>query len=205
MTITNGYATLAQAKDLKRITSTDTTDDATIELMIEDASRLIDAICNRWFYAYTQTRYFSVPASRELRMDTDLLAITTLTNGNDDVITSGNYHLLPKNVPPYYAVLIKDLSTVIWQPSTSTGSEWVISIAGTWGYVDRSATDPVSVRVIDATRRACLEIVEMWYEQRFGENTGGVATVTGAGVVITPQGAIPKSAWQLIAPFIRRF
>ena len=45
----------------------------------------------------------------------------------------------------------------------------------------------------------------MWYEQRFGENTGGVATVTGAGVVITPQGAIPKSAWQLIAPFIRRF
>ncbi len=205
MTITNGYATLAQAKDHKRISSTDATDDGVIEGMVEDASRLIDAICNRWFYTYTQTRTFDVPSSRELRLDADLLAITTLTNGNGDVIAAADYNLIPKNSPPYYAVRLKELSTTAWRFSSTYGAELVITIAGSWGFVDRTAIDPVSVRAINATKRACLDIAAMWYEERFGQNTGGVATITGAGVVITPQGAVPKSAWQLIAPYIRRF
>lgn len=205
MAIVNGYCTLTQAKNFKRITSTDATDDSVIEEMIEEASRLIDAICNRWFYAYTQTRYFDVPRGRELCLDSDLLAITTLTNGDSTTIASTEYNLQPKNSPPYYAVVLKPGSTTVWQPSTSGGyNEKVISIAGSWGFVDRTAADPVSDRVIKATRKACLVIFGNAYGERFGDNTGGQVTVTAAGVVITPYGAIPKAAYQAIAPYVRK-
>jgi len=38
------------------------------------------------------------------------------------------------------------------------------------------------------------------YHRRFGSNVEGAATITGAGVVITPQG-IPKSAWDVIKTY----
>lgn len=204
MSITNGYATLAEAKAHKRITSTDATDDTVIESLVEDASRLIDAITNRWFYAYTQTRYFDVPSGRELCFDADLVAVTTLTNGDGTVIASTEYNLQPINETPAYALRLKDLTTVSWQPSSTYGSQKVISIAGSWGYVDRTATTPWAARVILNTKRACLSIFGQIYEERFGTNTAGAVTVTAAGVVITPYGAVPKAAYQLIAPYIRR-
>ena len=204
MAITNGYATLTEAKTHRRITTADASDDGVIELMVEDASRLVDTVTGKWFYAYTQTRYFDVPTSRTLCLDAYLLAVTTLTNGDGTTIASTEYDLLPKNLPARRQLRLKANSTTYWQYSTTTIGELAISIAGSWGYVDRTATDPNSARVINDTRRATLEIFGQWYNERFGNNQSGVATITAAGVVITPYGALPKTAMQILAPYIER-
>ena len=51
MTITNGYCTLAELKEILRIL--DTVDDELLEARINEASRVIDTHCNRRFYADT--------------------------------------------------------------------------------------------------------------------------------------------------------
>jgi len=203
MTITNGYATVAQFQRFKGITNADALDDAEIEAMIEEASRMIDAICGRWFYAYTQTRYYDVPAGRELFLEDDLLTITTLTNGDTTVLTTSDYYLLPRSESPKYSVALKESSTYLWEEDSSNNTEGVISIAGTWGFVSRAATDPRSAMVIDNTRRACLMICKQWMEERFGVNVGGNVYITSGGVVQSPAGAIPKAAYDMIKPYIR--
>lgn len=177
MAISNGYATLAEFKAYKDITSTDTTDDAVIEDIIEAASRYIDSVTGRTFYARTETRYYSLPRGRTLFLDDDLLTITTFTNGDSTTIASTEYHFLPKNFTPYFAVELKGSSTVQWRVDSSGNERFVLSIAGTWGY---AASHP------DDIKEACLQIATNSYGRRTGENIGGTATVTGAGVVITP-------------------
>lgn len=206
MTITNGYATLDQFKALKDISSNDAADDLYIEDLIERASRMIDSICGRWFYADTQTRYYDVPvpASRELVLDADLLTVTTLTNGDDSVIASTEYNLWPLNGYPKRSIKLKGSSVYYWAMDSAADIEGVITVAGTWGFVDRTATDAVSARVIQNTQYAALNIAHMWYHDRFGRNSAGQTIVTPAGIIQTPAGAIPRSAWEAIKPYIER-
>lgn len=203
MAITNGYATLAQFKSLKTITSTDATDDTLIEELITRASRACDGLTGQWFYGATQTRLFDVPEYRELKLDAPLLTVTTLTNGDGTVIASTEYNLWPINGPSHRSLKLKELSTTWWQPSTIYGREAVISVAGSWGYVSRVATDPESVAIITGTETATLQIALNWYLERKG-NAQGQVQVTAAGVVITPYGAIPKTAWELLMPYRTR-
>lgn len=202
MTITNGYASLTEFKALPEITSTDATDDAYIEDLIERASRAIDVYCGQWFYAATQTRYFNTPKGRELELDAPLLTITTLTNGDASTIASSEYKLWPLNGPHKTHIKLLPSSATIWELSTASDHEGAISVAGTWGYVDRSATDPESMAAILNTNDACLSIALSAYKKRYGVGTEGVATVTGAGVVITPRG-IPADAKLLLDPYRR--
>ena len=188
MTISNGYATLDEFKTWQRITSTDASDDTLIEGLVELASRFIDAETKRTFYARSETHYFDVPEGRELTLDDDLLTVTTLTNGDTTVLTSTYYNLIPKNKAPYYAIRLKETSAYSWSENSSGNTEYVISVAGTWGY---SATAPADIK------NACLMIVASAYNRRAGENQTGVARITAAGVVITPED-IPSSAWSII-------
>ena len=194
MAITNGYATLEKFKLWADIASTDANDDSVIEDLVELASRYIDHKTGRTFYARTETRYFDVPGSRELRLDDDLLTITTLTNGDDTSIANTEYNFIPKNVAPYYAIKLKASSSAYWTFDSDGNSEFVISVAGTWGYV---ATTP------DDIKSACLMIAVGAYKKRFGENVSSTATITAAGVVLTPQD-IPSHAADIIRLFVRR-
>lgn len=194
MTITNGYTTLAKIKSALRITSTDATDDAVIEDMITQASRIIDAQTHRTFYARTETHYYDAPAGASLYIDDDdLLTITTLTNGDGSTIANTNYKLYPLNISPKWEIRLLGSSGVSWKPTASGDVNGAIAIAGTWGF---SSTTPADIE------SACNDIVISQYHRRFGENTGGAATVTGAGVVITPQD-IPSSAWTIISTYRR--
>ena len=194
MTISNGYAALAEIKAYLTITSTNATDDGAIEDMVEMASRLIDAETHRTFYARTETHYFDYTSSRSLYMDDDLLTITALTNGNDAVITSADYNLFPLNKSPKSEIRIKQSSTYYWDSDGDSNTEGVISVAGTWGY---SATAP------DNIKHACISIVISAYHRRYGEGVEGVATITAAGVVITPRD-IPADAWAIIRSYRKR-
>lgn len=193
MAITNGYATLDEFKKHLTITTYDTDDDAAIENIIEGASRMIDNLAGRWFYPKTETRYYDVPEGREIHLDEDLLTVTTLTNGDGTVITSTYFSLIPRNHTPKHSLIMKTTSNYSWAAGTDGDTEGVISIAGTWGY---AATTP------DDIRQACLDISLSAYKRRTGENTTGVATVTAAGVVITPQD-IPGGALAIIRRYKR--
>ena len=178
MAITNGYITLANFKAMKNVTSTDTADDAVIERMIEQASRYMDAQTGRTFYAREDTRYFDVPGGRELRLDDDLLTITTLTNGDGTELADTEYNLVPKNTAPHYAIKLKQGSSYYWNSDGSGNTEDVISVAGTWGYVDGAPMD---------VQQAVEDIVNRMYNRRYGTNNDGQVKVTAAGVVVTPR------------------
>jgi len=194
MAITNGYATLAEFKLWADISSSDSDDDTVIEDIIEAASRWIDDETGRTFYARTETRYFDVPSGRKLKLDDDLLTITTLTNGDSNTIDdSSEIDLVPKNVAPYYAIRIKAGSAYYWSQDSSGNIEDVISVAGTWGY---AATAPHDIR------QACLITATNMYKRRFGEGEQG-ATLTPAGVVLSPVG-IPSQAAMILRRYKRR-
>jgi hypothetical protein len=190
MTITNGYATLAAYKTWGKITSTDATDDTVIESIIEGVSRYIDSRTGRTFYARTETRYYDVPADRgrSLMLDDDLLTVTTLTNGDSDTIAATEYHLLPKNITPKREIRLTKTTTEYWDTDSEGDDEWVISVAGTWGYASATPHD---------IREACYLITQSFYKRRFGENISSSVKVTGAGVVITPQD-VPSAAADIL-------
>ena len=202
MTLT-AYATLAEFLAQPDILSSEPVDDVYIEDLLERASRDgVDAHTGHWYYAYTQTRTFDAPRGRELVFDVPLLSVTTVTNGNGTVIDAADYNLLPYNGPHYTSLRLKVSPGLVWETSTAGDREGVVTVAGSWGYVDRDATDPESLRVISATKSACLAIALSAYRKRYGQGVEGVATVTGAGVVITPQG-MPADARQRLAPYVR--
>ena len=115
MTILNGYATLTECKNDNRITSTDTTDDTILEALIENASRFIDLTTGRRFYPLIQTRHFDVPLTLELRIDDDLLSITSVTNGDDAAIAAADYYTRPYDDAPYWAICLKAGSGEAWE------------------------------------------------------------------------------------------
>lgn len=193
MAITNGYATLAEYKAYTvsrgQTATTDAADDAVIEYIIEGASRLIDTYTGRTFYGRSGTHYYNAPNEKTLYIeDDDLISITTLTNGDGTVISSNDYKLLPLNKSPKYAIYLEPGSNLAWEADDDGDSVGTISINGVWGY---SSTAPHDVR------QACLIIALSEYMRRFGENVTATATVTGAGVVLTPQG-MPRNAAELL-------
>lgn len=202
MSLSNSYASLDEFLAQPDIGSDAPGDDVFIESLLERASRAIDAYCGVWFYASTQTRTYDMPKGRALQLDAPLLSVTTLTNGDGDTIAATEYNLWPYNGPHHTELKLKVGSTTIWQPNTNSETEGVIEIAGTWGYVDRTATDPESTAVILNTTAACLTIALSAYKKRYGVGVEGVAQVTGAGVVITPNG-MPAEAKQLLTPYVR--
>ena len=274
MATINSYATLAEFQDWIRpggtAVQTETTDDAIIDRILEEASRLIDDEAERTFFPRVQTRQFNVPErdKRVLPIDDDLLEIITLTNGDNVAIAATEYNLEPFNDPPHFEIVMKEASTIFWQEDTSGNAERVLDVLGFWGFHsdynarawtlgslinmagDVNATE-IALTVDDATlhaddelikidneimrqtsesgsvltvartengstgaihlddvqiyiwqpiadiRTACLLIAHNFYKQRTGKGVAAVATVTPAGVVISPQD-IPGAAMRII-------
>jgi hypothetical protein len=142
MTTFNTYCTLADYKAWAttrgQTASTDTNDDVVIAQIIDGVSRYFDSRTHRSFYPRIATKYFSVPENqnnnRVIFLNDDLLEVLTLTNGDTVAITSTEYNLKPKNFSPYYAIQLKDSSSVYWAPSGAGSVEDVVSILAWWGF-----------------------------------------------------------------------
>lgn len=198
MTITNGYSTLAELKAFGLPNAgTNAGDDAVIESMIESASREIDDICRRHFYAATTTRYFTPGDSRLLFVD-DISTATGLTIYTDDdgdatyenTWAATDYRLEPINAVngwPFTMISLSPLGNYSF-PLVSQG----IKITGSFGWA--AVPKPI--------HEACMLMVVAEYRMRYGEAVGDSATITGAGIIMTP-GGIPKSALKKIQPYTR--
>lgn len=151
-------------------------DDKFILKLIRDVSRQCEGITNRHFAPRIETHYFDVPHGnpylgaiaysayvdsfrsgrspiKEILFDDDLLALTTLLNGDGTTIASTDYLLEPYNRYPKRSVRLKETSTVAWQSDSAGSYESVVSVSGIWGfhqdYANSWANDGASVK--DAT------------------------------------------------------
>jgi len=134
----NNYATVQEFKAY--VTSRgqdalpDADDDDVIDRLLASASRLIDQQARRKFYPRIQTHYYDIPEGRRLWLGDDLLSITSLLNGDNSAMTE--YGLEQVNDPPYYALRLRDYSSVTWVTDTNNSAEDVIKVLGEWGYHD---------------------------------------------------------------------
>lgn len=190
------YCTAADVRQLPDIRSADPVDDAFIDSLIEGVSRAIDLYCGgRSFFANSETRYFDLPADRQLDFEAVdyLLTLAGLANGDGTIISASDYILIPRDGPPYYALRLKETASISWQPDSDGNTEQVIGVAGTWGMVDRDLTDARSMRYIIGTREACRLAVHSLYTKRYGQGAEGLAQITAVGVVVTPKDLPPEA------------
>ncbi len=118
------------------LNTTDTADDELIRTLCGEATKHVVQYCRRHFVPVRQTRRFDARGShigaRTLRLDDDLLAIVTLTNGDSAVVANTDYVLRPSNVSPKNAVELLPSKGLTW----TYGDDWqeALSIDGLWGY-----------------------------------------------------------------------
>ncbi len=179
MSIVNGYTTLKGYK-LRFWDGAvgDHKDDPVLEKVIETASRAIDDITQKRFYATTETRYYTAESTLKCKVD-HLLSVTTLkTDHNADrtyeyTWATTDYDLMPYNAllndEPYQWIETAPL-TDYYFPAARKGVE----IAGSWGF---------SSTTLPEVEEACLLAAH-----RFMKRTGtplGVSATGATGQQIT--------------------
>lgn len=208
MTITNGYATLAEFKTwlavrgLAGSVGTDASDDTVIEILIEAASRYIDRETGRYFFkdASAVTRYFTPKQSYSVYVG-DLVSVTTLAADDgmrtwSNTFLSTEFELWPYNAAqsqpeaePYQRIdIIPTLSTLSFYRVPKG-----VKVTGVFGWPS----------VPKAIQEATLSIVQSVNDARSGQASSGKVTVTAAGVVIRPE-EIPPFAQSIIEAYKRR-
>lgn len=182
------YITLAELKMELGISGT--ADDALLATKIAQAQSWVNVFTGRAFEAEAATRYYGAEAvdGQLLHLDGDLLAVTTLRNGDADAteIPAGGYVLLPRNTDAKRAIRLN--SDYSWQ----LDSDCWISVTGSWGY---SATAPEDVRA------ACLILAAYLYRLKDSQLMEAISTPE-LGLVTISQG-MPPQARQLLARYRR--
>lgn len=119
--------------------STEDSDDNLIQALIPEVStQFIAEGLGRIPLPYIDTKQFA-PArvrGRELLLQDDLLAATSVTNGNGGSVSSSNYNLRPDNSNPKQRVELTTVSGEFWN---FTFAENRVQIVGTWGYLPHYA------------------------------------------------------------------
>ncbi|MAS33552.1 MAG: hypothetical protein CL610_06070 [Anaerolineaceae bacterium] len=124
--------TLEHVKQHRDLSAAETDDDAFIQTLIEEASAEFVQALDRLPVPYVGTHLFDVCMSDVLDVK-DLLAITTLTNGNGAAIAGSAYVLESAGYDPKWRVRLKQGSGVRFTYSDSP--EQAIAIDGVFGYV----------------------------------------------------------------------
>ena len=182
MAITNGYASLDDARRQAGVLSTaDTADDARLEAIVTAVSRHIDNWTGRRFYQSTadEVRYFTAECDERVDVG-DLISVTSLrTDYNGDRVyestwSTSDYELEPVNArympqPEPYSHIY---ATPAADYSFPAGLRRGVQVTGRWGY---------STAVPDVVREACLIQVGRLFRRR--DSPFGVAGTIDQGTV----------------------
>ena len=166
-------------------------DNTEITQMLAHAVKAVEKHTNRVFVGATATKPFFVRFpfvtrnGLQLNLYEDLVSVTTVTNGNADVISSGDYDLYP--AIPYYRINLRRGKSVHWQ---SDGDDTPISIAGKWGYAV-ACPDDIFLEI--------MRITALVFRAK-SEGEGVVLTRTGH---IIDKGQWPPSTVDVLEEYIR--
>ena len=199
MSITNGYATLAEYKAFITMrgssTSTDAADDSVIEALIEGASRYIDIETGQRFFADNadKTRYYTPDDNYALKVDplsaspTSVSIDRTGTRSYTALTEDTDFELWPFNAAldgnPYTEIRIISALSGYTFPLTTKG----VKVVAKFGY----PAIPKDVH------NATLEIAQSANASRSGQPNAGKISVTAGGVVIRPE-EVPAMAQRVI-------
>ena len=190
------YETLANVKSYLGIASSDTAKDALLTLILDRATQAIEDHTKRVFEATADsTRYFDAihdidHKSLTLYLDTDLCAITSITNGDGTTVTSGQYVVWPRNSTPWHEIRLKRQGGIVW--TYDDDPEDAIVVVGRWAY----STGPNSIIKHCTTRLAA-------YMFRQKDNSGDLdrAMVGEFGMLLPSE--MPKDIEVLLRPYVR--
>jgi len=183
------YPTLAQCKTYMGVVGA--ADDTEITQMLVHAIKAVEKHTHRVFVGATATKTFFVRFpfvtrnGLQLNLYEDLVSVTTVTNGNADVVASGDYDLYP--AIPYYQINIRRGKSVHWQ---SDGDDTPISIAGKWGYAVACPDD------------IFLEIMRIAALSFRAKAEGEGVAITRTGLIID-KGQWPPSTLAVLEEYIR--
>lgn len=185
------YATLANLKEY--LGSNLSVDDLLLTSLLSRAQAQVDHYCQRIFEAAADsTRKYSADATTNtgtLLLGTDLCQITSIKTDADTAspitIPSTAYVTLPRNITPYYAIVLKSAASYSWQYTTYV--EDAIEIIGRFAY---SLTAPFDI--VHAT----IRLAGYFYRQKDSQVFDVVAQ-PDLGVMTIPQG-IPKDVKQIL-------
>lgn len=199
------YTTMDIVKQATKIETANANDDELLEWIIEQASGVVVQRTGRYFVPFVQTikvPYTHQYNTRLLRVPGDLLAISSLTNGDGSALSSWTilgWHQLENEYPGAWI-------------ETDEGDEWSFTdrasravIAGTWGYHDayNEAWDAVttlsgdvaddaattSVSVSDASDLEVGDTIRINAEQMFIESISGTTLTVQRGINSTTRAA----------------
>lgn len=159
MTITNGYATLAQVKSALRIS--DSVDDSLLEMAVESASRLIDGYCGRSFYSQgSAVRYYSPDNPYLVQVDdlssgTVTVKTSSAADANFDVTwETTDIQLEPLNGrtagQAWPFTRIRAVGDYLW-PSDEYG-EATVQLTGVFGWPGGTPINVTQAAVIQSSR-----------------------------------------------------
>jgi hypothetical protein len=200
MTVTNGYASLAEFKAWVTVrggtATTDATDDAVMEDILEQASRYIDAQTGRRFWKPTadETRYFTPEVSTRLDIADLSAAPTSVSVDYSNTVTRSytaldttDYDLLPENAltvgEPYTALEMR-FTSGDYLPTQRSG----VKIVGKFGWPS----------VPDNIKNDCLAIAHNIWMGRSGQTGSGRVSVTAGGIVIRPEDVPPMAMQDIL-------
>lgn len=191
------------AADLRQyIGAVSTSDDTQLGYAAARAQQMIDTYCNRTFEALSDTtRYYNAldlryggdvdVFSNELRLDVDLCQLTSVTNGNSQVIPNNMLVLLPTNFTPKYSIKIMMNTSYVW---TYTGTpDMAISVVGRFAY---SITPPADIV------GACLALGKYIYKARTSTIDTDRAVLSSDGIIL-PGKNIPDAITAELNPYRR--
>lgn len=187
------YCTLTQLKTY--ISATDTGDDTILNDCIARAQGMIDSYTRRTFEAAADTaRTFDAVADvrgRELWLDADLCAITSITNGDGTTVALASVISEPRNVTPYYALVLKGSSGLAW--TYTDDPEDAIEVEGRWAY---STTAPVDIE------QACVRLAAYLYRQKDNSAELDRPVLSPDGVTLLPT-RLPRDVDDILRPYKR--
>jgi hypothetical protein len=192
------YATIAQLQDYLDISGPDAAATANLNMALTNACAVIDRHTHRTFAASADTTRLHDGTRIEghrLWLDGDLAQLTSVTNGDGEVIPLNALRFEPLNITPYFALSIKSGSGYGW---TLTGQAFgddpeAIEVTGRFAY---SVTPP------DDIVQATLRLSAYLYRQPANAMDLDRAVIVG-NATIAP-GAIPADVFMMLRPYQAR-
>lgn len=195
MTISNGYATLAEMRARVDLGSTDTAAyDTQIELAVEGVSRAIDAYCNTRFYttANDEARYFTPNSPRSCEIDYALSITSVYTDEDVDGVFEVEWTISDYIVWPYNDIPRSYIETTLYgNRFFSPGLPRSVKAIGKYGYSQSAPAD---------IRQACLIWASRLFKRR--DSPLGIAGTSQFGQVKLMHPDDPDII-RLLAPYRR--